>query len=219
MKKFLFAIAALCMAHTASAQILDFEGMPPYKLGITAGINVSSFSAAGYDYAAGVQAGFDLMIDASDIFENTHLRTQLKYSMKGAKGPDIRIVDENSNSTETSYSTYNVYFTTHYIEIPVHVGYSWRLDDDWTIVADTGPYFAVGLGGFGREEGKAFPKHLSFFKKYDAHRFDFGWGVQAGLLFSQELMLNVSYDWGFKNITPEFLQNTNFAVGLTYFIE
>ena len=214
MKKIILSIAALALTSVASAQILDFEGMPPYKLGITAGLNMASFSAVGYDHALGIQAGIDLMVDASDLFEHTHLRTQLKYSMKGAKGPETLLF---SNDLEPE--TYNIYYTTHYLELPIHYGYSWRLADDWTILAETGPYFAVGLGGTGREDGLAWPKSHSFFKYYDACRFDFGWGIQAGVLFCQELMLNVSYDWGFKNLTPAYLQNTNFSVGLTYFIE
>lgn len=213
MKKYIATfLAAFGMTMAANAQMLDFEGMPPYKLGITAGVNVSSFSAAGYEHAVGVQAGADLMIDASDLIPATYLRGQLKYTMKGAKGPEIVYIGEE-------HSSYNVYFTTHHIELPIHYGYSWRLADDWSLLAETGPFFSVGLGGTGREEGLPYPESHSFYKFYDACRFDFGWGIQAGLLFNQELMLNVSYDWGFKNITPAFLQNTNFAVGLTYFIE
>lgn len=215
MKKTILSIAALALASVANAQILDFDGMPPYKLGITAGLNVASFSAVGFDHATGVQAGFDLMIDAGDILPNTHLRTQLKYSMMGAKGPETLYIGQGVSQQ----TPYNVYYTSHYVSLPIHYGYSWRLADEWTVLAETGPYFAVGLGGTGREEGKPWPESHSFFKYYDASRFDFGWGVQAGVLFNQQLMFNVGYDWGFKNITPDFLQNTNLHVGLTLFIE
>lgn len=211
MKKYILSLAALCLTSAASAQILDFEGMPPYKLGVTAGINVPSFSAGSYDYTVGLQAGIDLMVDASDLLELSHLRAQLKYSMKGATGPDPKY-------SNTAVDT-KVYYTTHYLELPIHYGYSWTLTDEWTVLAETGPYFAIGLAGIGREHGDLLHESHSFYKHYDASRFDFGWGIQGGLLFTQTLMLNISYDWGFKNISPSFLQNTNFAVGLTYFIE
>ena len=58
-----------------------------------------------------------------------------------------------------------------------------------------------------------------FFSTTNASRIDYGWGFQAGLLFDQQLMLNVSYDWGFKNMTTNLLQNNWFSVGLTYYID
>lgn len=213
MKKLFLSLAALALTSAAQAQLLDFDGMPPYKLGVTAGINVPSFSATGYEYTIGLNAGADLLIDASSLFDYTYLRGQLKYSMKGATGPEVLYPVGGDNEV------YKMYYTTHYIEIPVHMGYSWIIDDDWTLLADTGPYLAIGLGGKAREKGTFLPESHSFFKYYDASHIDFGWGIQAGLMFSQVLMLNVAYDWGFKNITPQFLQNTNLSIGLTVFIE
>ena len=70
MKKFFVALVALfasAMVQRANAQLLDFDGMPPYKLGITAGLNIPTFSGAGYDYTVGLNAGVDLMLDASVV--------------------------------------------------------------------------------------------------------------------------------------------------------
>ena len=42
MKKFfvaLVAVLASALVQRADAQLLDFDGMPPYKLGLTVGLN------------------------------------------------------------------------------------------------------------------------------------------------------------------------------------
>lgn len=218
MKKTLLAAAALCLATAAQAQMLDFEGMPPYKLGITAGLNLPTFTAVNCGYTVGLQAGLDLMIDGSDILPNTYVRNQVKYSIKGATatlhddptmGPEGEIIVHD----------YNEYYTTHYIDIPVHVGYAWALADDWTVTAETGPYIAYGLGGTIRRSGENLPESHGFFSHKDASRFDYGWGIQGGILFAQMVMLNVSYDWGFKNMNNDLLQNNWFSVGLTYYLD
>jgi len=207
----LVAVLSSAMVQKANAQMLDFEGMPPYKLGVTAGFTVPTFSGTGYDYTIGLNAGVDLMVDASDIFDNTFGRAVVRYAMKGATGPDP--------------DNYNVgghpktYFTTHYIEIPIHYGYAWYLDTDWTIMAETGPYVAVGLGGTARPSGESVFDSHSFFKSHDASRWDIGWGAQASLLFDQQWQLHVAYDWGFKNMNDYFLQNNGFSVGLTFYFE
>ncbi len=214
MKKFLLSLITLVLAHTASAQILDFDFMPPYKLGVSAGLNLPSFSANHFGLSYGLHAGVDLMIDGSELLYDTHFRVQLKYSMKGATGKN-----QGYKVTTDQFTACNVYYTTHYIELPVHYGYSWRLDKDWSLLAETGPYVAFGLGGTERLEEMPFSSRSPFFDDNHASRFDFGWGVQAGLLFDQLWMFNIGYDRGFRNLTSRFLQNNNISVGVTYFIE
>lgn len=201
MKKQLLTIAALGISSMASAQILDIDGMPPYKLGVMAGVNFPTFSGSEYSFTIGTQGGIDLMVDASEIIDDTYFRGQLKYSMKGA----------------TLEGVFDEYFTTHYIEIPIHYGYSYSLDSDWSILADTGPYLAVGLAGTHRIQDTSISD--TFFHHYHASRIDYGWGFQLGLLFDQQFLLNLSCDFGFKNMNTVFLQNNCLSVGLTYFIE
>lgn len=219
MKKIFLALVALlssAMIQQADAQILDFDGMPPYKLGLTAGFNAPTFSAADYDYTVGVNGGIDLMVDGSDIFDNTFARFVLRYSMKGATGPD----GKNPYYTNESGTHMNkMHYTTHYIELPVHYGYAWAIDRDWTVMAETGPYFAFGLGGTSRPDDESILDSHSFFNHYDASHFDFGWGVQVSALFDQQWQLHVGYDWGFKNMNEAFLQNNGLNVGLTLYFE
>ena len=188
----------------SSAQLLSLiEGMPPYKLGVTVGLNSSWFSFAGYESVSGVQAGLDLMLDGSSILQNTFSRVALKYSMKGA----------NEEGTGHKYRT-------HYVEMPVHVGYAWSLSRDVSLMAEGGPYFAVGLSGkhtYTNILKKDFTE--TYFGDMEAHRFDMGLGLQLSAMIYKDYQVHVGMDWGLINMTMYQQQNRNFSVGFTYFFE
>lgn len=214
MKKFLTVCAVLLTAFltSAKAQIINVEGMPPYKLGITYGLNLPSMSGTDMKYTTGMHAGLNLMLDASDIIQNTYGRIELRYSMKGAdvKGDAVRI-------------------TTHYLEIPIHYGYAWAVHEHVTLMAEAGPYLAFGLGGKIRatDPKKDFDikvpsgSEVDVYRKFfdDAKRFDFGLGLHVGAMFCDKIQVTAGYDFGFINTTNYYLQNRNIAIGLTYFIE
>lgn len=233
MRKLFAIIATLVVssfAFNAKAQLSDIEGMPPYKLGITVGMNntwLSGSSSAGTDYylgsnwqietvkyptlkytaSQGFQAGVNLMVDASPMIPNTFARLEIKYSMKGANWED-----KESNITEK--------IRTHYIEIPVHYGYAWYINDDLTLMAETGPYFAFGLTGEDRmtsNKGISSPK--VFGRLINGNRFDMGWGAQASVMIAKNYQVHVAYDYGFINLNDHFLQNRNLSVGFTWFFE
>lgn len=224
MKKFLTVCAVMIAAFvtSAKAQIINVEGMPPYKLGITVGLNVPTMSGTmpygdkslDLRYTAGFHAGLNLMLDASNIIDNTYGRFELRYSMKGAnvKGDEMRI-------------------TTHYLELPIHYGYAWAVHEKVTLMAETGPYFAWGLGGrlnftdtkvyTGPDQNELAGWNVEVYRNFfdDAKRFDFGWGLHIGAMFCDKFQITAGYDWGFLNTTNDFLQNRNITVGLTYFLE
>lgn len=209
MKKFFAIIAALVVttfAFNAKAQFSDIEGMPPYKFGVTAGFNMPwvSGSAGDIDYkmSGGFQVGANLMVDASELLPNTFARVEAKYSMKGAY-------------CENSFGPVKSHLTLHYIEVPVHYGYAWYINDDISVMAETGPYVALGVSGRNRIEGPAIDHSIDVF----GNRFDLGWGVQAGIMFAKNYQLHVAYDYGFINISDDYLQNRNLSIGLTWFFE
>lgn len=209
MKKFFAIIATLVVttfAFNAKAQFSDIEGMPPYKFGATVGVNMPwvSGSVGNIDYkmSAGLQVGANLMVDASELLPNTFARVEAKYSMKGAYW------ENNASNVEN-------YVTLHYIEIPVHYGYAWYINDDISVMAETGPYVALGVSGRNRWEGPALDRSINAF----GNRFDLGWGVQASIMFAKNYQLHVGYDYGFINVSDDLLQNRNLSVGLTWFFE
>lgn len=234
MKKLFAIIAALTVtafSFNAKAQLSGIEGMPPYKLGITVGMNMSNLSgsfeasrieygdnvidqevktyASDYTIQSGFQAGANLMVDASPLIPNTFARLEAKYSMKGAYSKNAAIKGSSK-------------VVSHYIEIPVHYGYAWYINDNVTLMAETGPYFALGFSGKQTIKSDVNSNYNHTWGIYDfrnGNRFDFGWGVQASAMFAKNYQVHVAYDFGFINVTNDFLQNRNLSVGLTWFFE
>lgn len=207
MKKFIAIIAALVVttfAFNAKAQFSGIEGMPPYKFGVTAGFNMpwvsGSYGNTSYEKTAGFQLGANLMLDASELLQNTFARVEAKYSMKGA------YCEVNSVKN---------HLTLHYLEIPVHYGYAWFINDDVSVMAETGPYVALGLSSTFKAESAAGKASSNAF----GSRFDLGWGVQASVMFAKDYQLHVAYDYGFINVSDHLLQNRNLSIGLTWFFE
>lgn len=235
MRKLFAMIAALVVtsfAFSAKAQLSDIEGMPPYKLGITVGLNNSTLSgtfeaskvenvsgamleqqvktyASDYTFQTGFQVGLNLMVDASPLIPNTFARLETKYSMKGAYSKNAEIAGSSK-------------VVSHYIEVPIHYGYAWYINDYLTLMAETGPYFAVGFSGKQTLKSSNNPNYNHTWGIFDfrnGNRFDMGWGVQASAMFAKNYQLSVAYDYGFINVTNDFLQNRNLSVGFTWFFE
>ena len=224
MKKLFAIIAALTVtafSFNAKAQLSGIEGMPPYKLGITVGMNMSNLSGSfpidsnaekiirkDYEMTGGFQIGANLMVDASPLLPNTFARVETKYSMKGAKWQANSITEE---------------ITLHYIEIPIHYGYAWYINDNVSLMAETGPYLAVGFSGVSKQHNSEYHmKDVGVFDSglgYHGNRFDLGWGVQGSAMVAKNFQIHVAYDFGFINVTNNYLQNRNLSVGLTWFFE
>lgn len=222
MKK-LFAIISLMVLSTLTfsvkAQLIDLEGMPPYKLGVTVGMNIPDFSGSCLDQneilmkytpTVGFHIGANLMVDASTWIDNTFGRIELKYTQKGADWKDL-----TGGSKE--------YHTLHYLELPIHYGYAWYINDVVSLMAEAGPYFAIGLGGSERKEilhnGKINNVYIGEFSDYGHNRFDCGVGLQLSAMLAKYYQVHVAYDFGFINVSRDYLQNRNFSIGFTWFFE
>lgn len=213
------AIVVSTLAMQSQAQILsEIEGMPPYKLGATIGLNVPSFSGGPYISTVGVQTGLNLMVDGSMIAgPNTFGRVELKYSMKGAYHEKFYAPDDYIKD----------WYTTHYLEIPIHAGYAWYVNEMWSVMAEAGPYVAYGFSGRRKTEemkpGKKTPvvTNEDFFSgnELDCPRFDAGFGLQFSAMYAKDIQFHVVYDFGFVNLHSSFQQNRNLSFGLTYFFE
>lgn len=211
MKNFLFtallALGIMAVSTTAKAQ-LSLNNLPPYKLGVTAGLNASNFSHEGFDGKCGFHLGVNALFDASELLDDTYVRAELLFQRKGAR------VDKDYFQSK---------IRTCYLELPVRYGYACGLNSDWTIFGETGPYFAIGLGGRIRSEvqdeyDKIWKSSHKFFTgDNDAHLFDMGWGVHVGGIYQQVHQISIGWDWGFINMNDACLQNRNFMVSYTYY--
>ncbi len=209
MKKILFsallALGLMSAVSTASAQSDLLDALPPYKIGVVAGLNVSHFAESPYnDGKLGFHIGVNALFDASELLNNTYFRTQLLLNRKGAKVND------------------DVKFRTVYLELPVRYGYAYAINGDWTVMAETGPYLALGLGGRVRwEEGSNDVSCKFFTNEYlgddDPNNFDFGWGLHFGALFQQHHELSAGWDWGFVKLNDVYGSNRNFMISYGYY--
>ena len=221
MKKLLFS--ALCalgfwtMSTTANAQLLaDIEGMPPYKLGVTAGVNVSDFTGTACTAKAGFNIGADLMLDASDLLKNTYLRVNLLLQRKGS------VYDWAEAGWVGMELPKDSKIRTWYIEVPLDYGYAHRLNSDWTVFGEMGPYFAVGIGGKYNYDLKSGEEKISYFgsdKLGDPKRFDVGWGFAVGGMLNNQHQIKLGYQFGFIDMSELMKQNRNFMINYTYFFE
>lgn len=217
------AFGLLSFSSNANAQLLaGVEGMRPYKLGVTAGINVSTFSGSHIDCKAGYNLGIDFMADASELIENTYVRANLLFQRKGAS------IDWPMSNVGDGVK-FEAKARVGYLEIPLACGYAYRLTDDWTLLGETGPYIAFGLGGhyesddFMSIDGKKFFDSSISYGDYtlvqSPKRFDFGWGFAVGGMLWSTHQIKLGYQFGLMNLNDSFLQNRNLMINYTYFFE
>lgn len=93
----------------------------------------------------------------------------------------------------------------YYIELPVHAGYKFALNERARFFIDAGPYVAIGLSGKYDFED---PEHIFDDQDYDDinlftekiyKRFDFGLGAKVGVEIGQKFQVAVGYDTGLLN--------------------
>ena len=143
-------------------------------------------------------------------------------TLKGAK------IDGGSIAT--------VKFNPYYLEIPVHVGYKYAVNEDFALFGSVGPYLAVGLFGkaklnignaigdwadiegkvsVGGLEGKSVSEDI--FGDDGFKRFDFGLGLKAGVEFNKKYQVALSYDFGLIDVQKDLgMKNRNLMISLGY---
>lgn len=190
--------------------------------GVKAGMNVSSVNGKGTD-DADAKIGFNVGVTADyAITENIYLLTGLEFTTKGAKYSDI-LMEELEEVVKGDLT-----FNPMYLQLPIHIGYKYALNDAVTLVAQAGPYFAVGVGGKATAKatilGKEIKDKANIFgsgdEDLDYKRFDFGLGLAFGVEY-QKFNVKAGYDFGLVNYAPNTsgnfkTRNGNFYVTLGY---
>ena len=112
------------------------------------------------------------------------------------------------NSTATpGYIDTKATATPYYLQIPLHVGHSWRLTQSTKLNVAAGPYFGIGLWGKGEQKvtaGGDLPSNSevipgtykidNVFKDEGLRRFEVGVSVQAGVELWDHYRLSLGYD-------------------------
>ena len=124
--------------------------------------------------------------------------------------------------------------TMHYLQVPINVGYGLSLTPSIRFAVQTGPYFAVALGGTQKTKSRITEavKSFNIFKEGvfgldKPNRFDLGWGASA-MLYLGSIYGTVGADFGFLNVAQTdpsgianepkglSLKNSTVHIGLGY---
>lgn len=226
MKKLLvsLAVALICTA-TASAQMFNLrvEAGPAFSFSslTTHGVNILS---------GGTKIGYHVGAFADiSLSKGLYASTGLSFEMKGSRdhsyldGKTLKVNKEALNE-----------ITMHYLQIPINVGYRLSLTPSIRFALQTGPYFAVALGGTQNTGLKAADTVKSFdifkegvFGLGKANRFDVGWGASA-MLYLSNIYGTIGADFGFLNVAQTdapgianelkglSLKNSTIHIGLGY---
>lgn len=201
MKKFFLAALALVCSSTAFA--IDYEPEEGLTTQIFAGMSASKITGFDtMDGKVGATAGikFDYMMPNA---KGTYISAGLDWIMKGCKAdiPDISKgkVPGGVEGTNT--------LTSHYLELPVRIGFRYNILQELGVYGEFGPYFSFGVTGknsFKTEiDGmRDYNTSSAFFKKkeHGIQRWDAGLGFRVGCEYDNRYSINLGCDWGITDM-------------------
>lgn len=207
MKKVLLFFALVAMS------VVSINAQDNLKWGVMAGMNVSKYTITGFDSRIGFHAGVKAELGLSQEASGAYMDFAALLTLKGAK------IDGGSIAS--------IKFNPYYLEVPVHVGYKYAVNDDFALFGSVGPYIAVGL--FGKAKAKVDGNIADLgelgtnsasediFGDDGFKRFDFGLGLKAGVEFSKKYQVAISYDFGLVEVAKDLgMKNRNLMLSLGY---
>lgn len=173
MKKIFLAAVALSAAFATPSMAFDNEPEPGFSQKAFVGMTIANLR----NYAADPKVGYSIGWLG-------------EYMLPGAAGTYVNFGANMSMQGFKEYVFGNYKVSSHYLTVPIHVGYRYDINDKWGAYADFGPYFALGLGA-----------NHKFFKDIadggnDANRFDCGLGFNVGGEYNKKLSLTFGFNWG-----------------------
>lgn len=191
MKKFLLSLAVLCTLGAGQASAIKRVPKPGWTNQVNFGMTVANLRGWGSDPKVGYDASllFECMIKGG---KGTYVNFGPEFSMQGCKTGDDKL-------------------RTHYLTVPIHLGFRYMVSRKVGLNIEFGPYFGVGLGGKydykhgGSAQWFADDDH----KGWDANRFDCGLGIRLGGEYKQKFSLNFGFNWGLTECEPRALDLPN----------
>ena len=185
MKKVLLLMAMLTIG------LASINAQDNLRWGATVGMNSSNFSITGFDSKIGFHAGVKAEVGLPQISEGVYLDMGALLTLKGAK------IDGGSAAS--------IKFNPYYLEIPVHIGYKYAVNENFSLFANAGPYIAIGLFGKAKmtadgslvDGGSKVSESGNVFGDDGFKRFDLGLGLKAGIEISKKYQFSIGYDFGF----------------------
>ena len=206
MKKFLSLVMAVLLCGNAMA--LDYEPESGLTWQGFVGMTVSNLKGVDMNAKIGVTFGVKAEFMLPNAY-GTYINAGLDWTQKGARlTQNILGIGDVTNKWQS-----------HYLELPIHVGYRYNINEQWGVYADLGPYFAFGVTGkykvkyeddlipdqsemlFGKHSGQLMAGGNAALDNIRAiQRFDCGFGFRIGAEYNNQYSLNFSYDWGFTDM-------------------
>ena len=207
MKKILLFFALVAMS------VVSINAQDNLKWGVMAGMNVSKYTITGFDSRIGFHAGIKAELGLSQEASGAYMDFAALLTLKGAK------IDAGSLASFK--------MNPYYLEVPVHIGYKYAVNDDFALLGSAGPYIAVGLFGKAKAKVDGDLVDLGEFGGNSASedifgddgfkRFDFGLGLKAGVEFSKKYQVAISYDFGLVEVAKDLgMKNRNLMISLGY---
>jgi len=221
MKKYLIAAVAL-LGFSSAAMAIDYEPEEGFTFQANVGMSVSSISGL-EDY--GSKAGFTIGAKGEYMLPSAmgvYVNAGVDWTMKGAKHE----WDEHFSIPTVVDATYSITNTisTHYIQIPIHVGFRYNLAENLGLYGEFGPYFAFGLAGSSKNSldadgtwTKQYETSYGIFtnktKTFTFQRPDFGVGIRIGAEYDNHYSINAGMDWGvtdmYRDKYRDYIYDTN----------
>ena len=178
----LVTVATMANAYAASEKT-DAE--------LVAGMNVASYDVSSANSRIGFHTGVRVNFGLPNVQQGLYANGAILLSLRGAKVAD-----------------YN--FNPFYLDIPIHLGYRYRVTSDVALIGEFGPYFGIGL--FGSTDG------LDVFSdEFGLKRFDVGLGLRVGAEFNNKITTSLGYDFGLIEVADDTkAKNRNFYISLGY---
>lgn len=174
----LLAVAIL-FGVQAKAQLI------PISIGIKGGVNTSDFSGGlNTSNRAGFNAGLTARLN---LPANFYVGANAEITQKGAKLKHFKSIEGSDVESKAN---------PLFLQIPVHLGYKYNLGLSARLRVEAGPYWAYGIGGKIKGDGKKF----DFFGDNTFKKNDFGFGVAVGFDF-WKLGVDLGYDFGLTNLS------------------
>ena len=173
MKKFYSLFIAfltfVLVGFSAQAETPRFEGV--------VGLNFSTLDKSGIKFRPGFHVGFRASYDIPQVTQGFYVNAATLVSFRGFK------IDSIS-------------FNPFYLDIPIHAGYKYDMDERFALFIEAGPYFGIGL--FGKAAGQnLFSDEVGF------KRMDIGLGLRGGTTLNQKLSISLGSDFGFIKVSDD----------------
>lgn len=187
MKKIYSVIIAIFLASglglSAQGVNTDIEGV--------VGLNFSTIDLDGIGFRPGIHAGIRTTFYIPDVVPGFYVNAATLLSLKG-------------------YKTDSINFKPFFLDIPIHAGYKYMLDDRASMFIEAGPY--VGIGLFGKCNGKnVFSDEVGY------KRMDLGIGIRGGVDLFVRYSVSLGADFGFlKAIDGSSAKPRNITFSLGY---